>query len=59
MAASFAIEQVGMPVLSTDASGKETWNGVVVAERMRDLEGRRGSLVGGVLAGEMAGVSIS
>ncbi|KFY42319.1 hypothetical protein V495_04573 [Pseudogymnoascus sp. VKM F-4514 (FW-929)] len=59
VAASLAIEQVGMPVLSTDGSGKETWNGVVVAERMRDLEGRRGSLVGGVLAGEMAGVSIS
>lgn len=56
MAASFAIEQVGMPVLSIDESG-ERWNGVVVGERMRELEGRSGD-GGEGLAGRMAGVSI-
>lgn len=56
VAASFAIEQVGMPVLSIDESG-ERWNGVVVGERMRELEGRSGD-GGEGLAGRMAGVSI-
>ena len=56
VAASFAIEQVGMPVLSIDESG-ERWNGVAVGERMRELEGRSGD-GGEGLAGRMAGVSI-
>ncbi|KAH6666326.1 pfkB family carbohydrate kinase-like protein [Halenospora varia] len=34
VAASFAIEQVGMPVLKIDDLGVETWNGVEVEERM-------------------------
>ncbi len=33
-AASFAIEQVGMPTLSQDADGSELWNGSSVAERL-------------------------
>ncbi|KFY91032.1 hypothetical protein V500_04828 [Pseudogymnoascus sp. VKM F-4518 (FW-2643)] len=56
VAASFAIEQVGMPVLSVDESG-EKWNGIVAGERMRELEGRSGD-GGEGLAGRMAGVSI-
>lgn len=58
VAASLAIEQVGMPILSTDESGKERWNGVVVGERMKELKGRRGSGAEGLAMG-MAGVSIS
>ena len=34
VAASFAIEQVGMPVLGKDDMGKETWNGVQVEMRL-------------------------
>ncbi|ERT02983.1 carbohydrate/purine kinase [Sporothrix schenckii 1099-18] len=33
VAASFAIEQVGVPVLGQDADGQETWNGVRVEDR--------------------------
>jgi hypothetical protein len=40
VAASFAIEQVGMPVLGTDTDGKETWNGVVVDERFEEFKTR-------------------
>jgi sugar/nucleoside kinase (ribokinase family) len=36
VAASFAIEQVGMPTLGTDEQGKETWNGAVVEERWEE-----------------------
>ncbi|OAF61533.1 hypothetical protein VC83_02219 [Pseudogymnoascus destructans] len=57
VAASLAIEQVGMPVLSFDEWGEERWNGVDVGERMRELEGRRGVGDEG-LAGRMVGVSI-
>ncbi|OBT91705.1 hypothetical protein VE01_10257 [Pseudogymnoascus verrucosus] len=57
VAASLAIEQVGMPVLSFDEKGGERWNGVDVGERMRELEGRGGGGDEG-LAGRMAGVSI-
>lgn len=34
VAASFAIEQVGMPVLGKDEMGRETWNGVLVEDRL-------------------------
>ena len=34
VAASFAIEQVGMPVLGKDETGRETWNGVLIQERL-------------------------
>ena len=34
VAASFAIEQVGTPVLGKDEDGKEVWNGVNVDERL-------------------------
>lgn len=37
VAASFAIEQVGMPILSQDDEGNETWNGVCVRDRLRDF----------------------
>lgn len=40
VAASFAIEQVGFPVLSVDEEGRETWNGVRVEERLQEFEGR-------------------
>ncbi len=39
VAASFAIEQVGMPRLVQDARG-ETWNGTQVQERLREYEER-------------------
>ncbi|CAK7269236.1 hypothetical protein SEPCBS57363_003499 [Sporothrix epigloea] len=38
IAASFAIEQVGMPVLGEDAKGRETWNGVRVDDRYAAYE---------------------
>lgn len=34
VAASFCIEQVGTPTLTTDEHGQERWNGVVVSERL-------------------------
>lgn len=44
VAASFCIEQVGVPELGVDEQGQETWNGERVEERMgtylRRLEGR-------------------
>ncbi|KAL1305296.1 hypothetical protein AAFC00_002200 [Neodothiora populina] len=41
VAASLAIEQVGVPVLGPGAAdGKETWNGVVAEERLREMEAR-------------------
>jgi hypothetical protein len=36
VAASFAIEQVGMPVLGKDEMGRETWNGVLVEKRLEE-----------------------
>lgn len=42
VAASFAIEQVGMPVLRVDENGRETWNGVDVGERIEEFERRCG-----------------
>jgi sugar/nucleoside kinase (ribokinase family) len=45
VAASFAIEQVGMPTLGVDEEGRETWNGVRVEERLRDYMKRVGRLV--------------
>ncbi|KAL2259025.1 hypothetical protein VTK26DRAFT_7437 [Humicola hyalothermophila] len=40
VAASFAIEQVGLPVLSVDEQGRETWNGVRVEDRLREFRDR-------------------
>ncbi|KAK4099641.1 Ribokinase-like protein [Parathielavia hyrcaniae] len=40
VAASFAIEQVGFPVLSVDEEGRETWNGVRIDERLREFQQR-------------------
>lgn len=40
VAASFAIEQVGPPVLGADEEGKETWNGVRVDERFEEFKNR-------------------
>jgi sugar/nucleoside kinase (ribokinase family) len=40
VSASFAIEQVGMPVLGQDAEGREVWNGVRVEERLGEFERR-------------------
>ncbi|KAK3323605.1 Ribokinase-like protein [Cercophora scortea] len=40
VAASFAIEQVGVPVLGVDEHGNETWNGVRVEERLWEFQGR-------------------
>jgi sugar/nucleoside kinase (ribokinase family) len=46
VAASFAIEQVGMPVLGKDEVGRETWNGFLVEERLeqyvKKVKGRLG-----------------
>ena len=39
VAASFAIEQVGIPKLETDGD-KESWNGVEVAERLAEYKRR-------------------
>jgi sugar/nucleoside kinase (ribokinase family) len=44
ISASFAIEQVGMPVLSLSADG-ETWNGVGVEERLSDYKQRLASYI--------------
>jgi sugar/nucleoside kinase (ribokinase family) len=40
VAASFAIEQVGVPVLGKDEEGWETWNAVRVDERLKDYQER-------------------
>ncbi len=40
VAASFAIEQVGFPVLRVDEEGRETWNGVRVEDRLRAFQER-------------------
>ncbi|OAA68536.1 carbohydrate/purine kinase [Niveomyces insectorum RCEF 264] len=40
VAASFAIEQVGVPVRGQDADGRETWNGVRVDDRCAAYEAR-------------------
>ncbi|KAI1737297.1 Ribokinase-like protein [Xylaria scruposa] len=40
VAASFAIEQVGMPTLGHDDEGCETWNGVRVDERFEEFKTR-------------------
>ncbi|KAI0483156.1 Ribokinase-like protein [Xylariaceae sp. FL0804] len=41
VAASFAIEQVGVPVLGVESDGgRETWNGVVVDERFEEFKTR-------------------
>jgi len=40
VAASFAIEQVGVPVLGVDEHGNETWNSVRVDDRLSEYMGR-------------------
>ncbi|QSZ35690.1 hypothetical protein DSL72_006812 [Monilinia vaccinii-corymbosi] len=43
VAASFAIEQVGVPELGVEeGGGEETWNGVLVDERLTEFMGRVG-----------------
>ncbi|CAE7026619.1 hypothetical protein P3342_005822 [Pyrenophora teres f. teres] len=44
ISASFAIEQVGMPVLSHSGKG-ETWNGVSVEKRLSDFKQRLASYI--------------
>lgn len=39
IAASFAIEQVGVPALGRDGDGQETWNGQSVQARLRVFKG--------------------
>ncbi|KAI2606723.1 Ribokinase-like protein [Hypoxylon sp. NC1633] len=40
VAASFAIEQVGTPVLGKNWDGRETWNGICVDERFEEFKTR-------------------
>jgi hypothetical protein len=40
VAASFAIEQLGFPILGVDEEGRETWNGVRVDDRLREFQER-------------------
>lgn len=40
VAASFAIEQVGVPIFGQDTDGNETWNGARVEERLREFKER-------------------
>jgi bifunctional ADP-heptose synthase (sugar kinase/adenylyltransferase) len=40
VAASFAIEQVGVPELAISGPGQELWNGVVVHKRLREFRAR-------------------
>ncbi|KAI0913634.1 Ribokinase-like protein [Ustulina deusta] len=40
VAASFAIEQIGVPTLGYDDEGRETWNGVRVDERFEEFKTR-------------------
>ncbi|KAJ4422282.1 hypothetical protein N0V82_003037 [Gnomoniopsis sp. IMI 355080] len=42
VAASFAIEQVGMPTLGSNGDGRETWNGVTVDSRLDEFHERIG-----------------
>ncbi|KAL8407917.1 hypothetical protein RB594_006647 [Gaeumannomyces avenae] len=49
VAASFAIEQVGVPVLAVGPDGEETWNGVRVGDRVAEYFGRLGVIPEGVL----------
>ncbi|CAG8958476.1 hypothetical protein HYFRA_00009790 [Hymenoscyphus fraxineus] len=42
VAASFAIEQVGVPTVGVDEEGRETWNGVRVEERLEEFCKRTG-----------------
>ncbi|KAL8807720.1 MAG: hypothetical protein Q9182_000531 [Xanthomendoza sp. 2 TL-2023] len=41
IAASFAIEQVGVPTIGRSASGEETWNSVMVQDRLTEFRMRR------------------
>ena len=40
VAASFIVQQVGLPVLTTNGDGSETWNGSGVRERVDNLVSR-------------------
>jgi len=44
VAASFAIEQIGVPVLGRDGDGNETWNGVRVEARLVEYQVRLGMI---------------
>jgi hypothetical protein len=39
VAASFIVEQVGLPVMTTREDGTEMWNGDLVRDRVKHLEG--------------------
>ncbi|KAJ4353560.1 uncharacterized protein N0V89_005290 [Didymosphaeria variabile] len=45
ISASFAIEQVGMPILSHSPQGEETWNGVLVEDRLSEFKERLGRYI--------------
>lgn len=45
VAASFAIEQVGVPEIGKDEEGRETWNGERVEERLRGYVERVGLVI--------------
>jgi len=40
VSASLCIEQVGMPILGHSSTGDETWNGVVVGDRLHEFKQR-------------------
>jgi len=40
VAASFIVQQVGLPMLTTSAEGPEMWNGACVKERVDHLVSR-------------------
>jgi sugar/nucleoside kinase (ribokinase family) len=40
VAASFAIEQIGVPLLRQDEQGNETWNNVSVSDRLGEYRDR-------------------
>ena len=45
VAASFAIEQVGVPELGKDEEGRETWNGERAEERLKEYVERVGLMI--------------
>lgn len=45
VAASFAIEQTGVPEIGTDEEGRETWNGERVEQRLRGYVERIGLMI--------------
>lgn len=56
ISASFAIEQVGMPMLGKNGNNVETWNEVVVEDRIREFERRFGGQTVDTMDNIMEGV---